>query len=185
MRDGSTWLMQVIFWGQTRIASSVHPDLYHARYFFFWSFFYQLEFVNLNISYLVYHIRDLRIQNMFYSYFSIPCDLLSLPPTLKPVRHLAKKCKWLEEWGAYWSQNRRKAGGQLKLFLLCWLGDPARHPASKLQLGTSGACGEETWTLAPTACSSQWWPAETSEEDGQPRKTQVNSSNVMTWVISQ
>ena len=28
---------------------------------FFWSFFYQLEFVNLNITYLVYHIR---IQNM-------------------------------------------------------------------------------------------------------------------------
>ena len=31
---------------------------------FFWSFFYQLEFDNLNITDLVYHIRDLRIQNM-------------------------------------------------------------------------------------------------------------------------
>ena len=41
------------------------PRSLSCEVLFFWSFFYQLEFVNLNITYLVYHIKDLRKQNMY------------------------------------------------------------------------------------------------------------------------
>ena len=90
--DGSTWLMQVIFWGQTRIAFSVHPDLYHARYFFLIlllsTWICEFEYIIFGLSYKrpknTEHVLQLFLHFLWFS--QSPSYPQASPPSCQEVQ---------------------------------------------------------------------------------------------------